>query len=105
MSDVKFTLEEGQLVRLYHDRNETAWPGFELWETGGHCQAYGYVIDDDRIVFVCDQTGTGVDELSENNFIVEVQDGDGNSIQTYVPQNCKTIDRALALCGIKALEY
>jgi hypothetical protein len=79
--------------------------GFELWETGGHCQAYGCVIDDDRIVFVCDQTGTGVNELSENNFIVELQDKDGNSIQTYVPQNCKTIDHALTLLGIKALEY
>lgn len=105
MSDVKFTLEEGQLVRLYHDRNETAWAGFELVNMGGGCMAYCHTLPSGNYVLVTNNDGTYIEDMSETNFAVGLYDESVLIDGFFFDSSTTTIDDALARCGIRHVNY
>ena len=84
-NDTKFNVVEGQLVRYFHNRPETAWDGFELWPTGGGFYAYAKKLDGNRYLLVCDNDNQ-VGGLSDDDFIVGLEDEDGISIAHVLRQ-------------------
>ena len=64
--------------------------GFTIWSTGGGFYAYAKTLADGNVLMVCDNSNQ-VDELSDADFIVSLQDDGGSPLAEFV-KNGNTLE-------------
>jgi hypothetical protein len=74
--------------------------GFEVWETGGGCQAWGRTLPDGTYIMVTDAGGS---DLPDKETLVGVYDKDGNekSLKEYptIQEALRAIESAQTFAG------